>query len=218
MKKTDPTYIDKARTWSQDIYSHAIVWRNWAVIIAIASLSIALLTLLSFIKILPLKENTPYLVFVDHENGEPVSIKPVSSYEFVENEHLKKYMIRKFIIARERYNPATLNDDAKIVSNLSSDAVYRDYHTYLSKFTAKNNTLDVQKINISFLNEQRAYVSFVIEANEQGVIREIPSSAQIKFVFSDKQMPIDEVYHINPVNFEVESYQSHYQINQEGVL
>ncbi|MFA6037086.1 MAG: type IV secretion system protein [Legionellales bacterium] len=218
MKNTHLNYFDKARTWSDDIYAQAMTWRNWSLIIAIISLTIALLAVMALINIFPLKENTPYLVFVDHKDGQPVTIKPVTADEFVESEHLKKYMIRKFVIARERYHPSTLAEDAQIVSSLSSDVVYRDYQSYLAQFDSKDNTLDVQKINISFLNPQRAYVSFIIQVYEQGIMREVPASAQIKFSFPDKEMPIDEIYQINPVNFEVESYQSHYQVNQEVVL
>jgi type IV secretion system protein VirB8 len=224
-KKDTQSYYTKSHVWSDDVYSHAVVWRNWALVIALVSLCIATLTLVGLFKLLPLKGNTPFLVFVDHKKGEPVSIRPIASDDFIENDHLKKYMIRKFIVARQRYNPNTINDDAKIVSLLSSESVYTEYQHAVSRNNPispvnsyKNNILDVGKVNISFLNEQRAYISFVLLVNAEGIVKELPMSAQIKFHFAQKEMPLDEAYMINPVNFEVLSYQSHYQVTSEEFL
>jgi type IV secretion system protein VirB8 len=204
--------------WSTDIYSQAITWRNWAIVIAIMSLIIATISVISLMTVFPLKENTPFLVYIDQDKGEPVTIQPVASNDLIENDHLKKYMIRKFLIARERYNPLTINDDSNIVYALSNDAVFHDYQYYLSKFDSSNNNIDVSSINISFLNPHRAYISFNLLLNEQGVTKEISANAQIKFHFTDKFLPLDEAHQINPVNFEVETYQSHYQVNHEVYL
>lgn len=216
MIKNKAAYFAKAIDWHTDKYSQNITWRNWSIIIALISLLIAFISVTAILKLVPLKENTPFLVFVDQEIGEPVTIKSINSDALIENEQLKKYMIRKFIIARERYNANTLNDDANTVYHLTNETVYRDYQYYLSKFDTKSGSIDVSKINISFLNAQRAYVSFTLLVNEQGIINEIPATAQIKFYFVDELMPLsDEAYQINPVHFIVETYQSHYQINQE---
>ncbi|MGA2655802.1 MAG: VirB8/TrbF family protein [Gammaproteobacteria bacterium] len=218
MIKNKSSYFDKANSWNIDTYSQAITWRNWSIIIALSALIIAMIAVVAVTLLLPLKENTPFLVFVDNSLGEPLTIKPIVNDELIENEQLKKYMIRKFIIARERYNPSTQTEDADSVYYLANETVYRDYQYYLSRFDAKASTIDVGAINISFLNAQRAYVSFNLLINEQGIMKEIPANAQIKFNFAERFLPIDEAYQINPVNFQVETYQSHYQVNQEVQL
>ncbi len=212
--KNTKDYYDNAHTWSANIYTHAVIWRNWSLLIALLALIIAIISLVSLLKLFPLKENTPYLIFVDNKNGEPITIRPVSSNEFIENDHLKKYMIRKFITARERYNPNTLNDDRQTVAALSSDMVYSDYRYFLTDIN-NDSIFDVGGMNITFLNDQRAYVSFNLLVNEQGIIKQIPVSAQIKFHFAQNDLPMDAAQMINPVNFEVLSYQSHYQVNNE---
>ncbi len=218
-------YYSRSHDWSEDIYSHAIIWRNWALLFVLLSLSIAIISLIILFKIFPLKENTPFLVFIDGQKGEPLMIKPVASQDLINNEYLKRYMIRKFIIARERYNPLTLSDDEEIIIALSDELVYRDYRYYVAKNNPmspvnvyKNSTIDVGNINISFLNEHRAYVSFILLENNEGIIKEFPASAQIKFGFSEREIHADDAYMINPVNFEVLNYQSHYQVNNEVYL
>jgi type IV secretory pathway component VirB8 len=210
--------IMQKNNWTTDIYSHAITWRNWSICIAIISLFISAISVMSLLTVFPLKENTPFLVYIDQDKGYPVTIKPVASNELIENDDLKKYMIRKFIIARERFNPLTIDDDTNIVYTLSSENVFNDYQNHLSKYKDNDNNINVDSINISFLNPHRAYVSFTLLLNQHGVTREIPANAQIKFHFTDKFLPMDEAYLINPVNFEVETYQSHYQVNHEVYL
>lgn len=219
IKRNKLAYYEAGNNWSSDIYSQTVIWRNWALLFALLSLIITMVTIIAFAKLFPLKENTPFLVFVDSQKGEPVTIKPVASDDVIENVELKKYMIRKFIIARERYYPNTFDDDGLTVVSLANPPVYQEYRSYLSKNNPmspvnlyQNGTLDVVNMNILFLNEQRAYVSFNLILNQDGIIKEIPMNADIKFHFTQREFTTDEAQMINPVNFEVLSYQSHYQV------
>lgn len=225
MKKDTDNYYAQCHAWSDDVYSHAIVWRNWALVITIISLLIAVVSVFALYKVFPLKENIPFLVFVDNQKGQPVMIRPITSDDFIENDHLKTYMIRKFIIARERFDAHTQSEDAQIVSALAVPEVYTQYQEYVSHSNAhslinkyKNSTIDVGEIKISFLNPQRAYVSFTLLIKQEGIIQEVNVHAQIKFQFAQQEITLEEAHVINPVNFEVLTYQSHYQMNQEVVL
>jgi type IV secretion system protein VirB8 len=212
-------YFNHSHSWSNDIYTNAVIWRNWSLLIAVISLMITLGAVLVLFFLLPLKENTPFLVFVDNERGEPVTIRPVTSSDLIENSHLKKYMIRKFVIARERYNPSTLTEDAQVVNFMSDIAVASSYRQHLLLHNYQDVIVDVKNINIMFLNDNRAYVSFTLTLSNATKTTEIPVNADIKFHFTDKEMPAHEAQVVNPVNFEVLSYQSHHQVNSsEEVL
>jgi len=223
MDKND--YFENAQCWSADIYTHSVVWKNWCILIALFSLSLVMVALVLLLKLLPLKENTPFLVFVDQENGLPVTIKPVNTPELIENAQLKKYMIRKFIHARERFNPVTINEDLQAVTVMASPQVVKEYYYAVSSNNPlspsnryKNVLIDPSDISITFLNDQRAYVSFKMNINQDGIYQSIPAHADIKFQFAERYLPELEAQAINPVNFEVLTYQSHHSTTSKETL
>ena len=218
-------YFAQANSWSTDTYTQAVVWRNWCLLIALLSLLLVIIALLVLLKLLPLKENTPFLVFVEEEKGVPVTIRPTNTGELIENESLKKYMIRKFMHARERYNPATYPADLETVSLLSSPEVVKEYQYQLSANNPlspsqryKNAVIDIGDMTITFLNEQRAYVSYHININQEGIYQSIPAHADIKFQFAERAIPDHATQTINPVNFEVLTYQSHHLTHSKETL
>jgi type IV secretion system protein VirB8 len=110
----------------QERRSRIFAWR-----VAIFAGAVALLSLAALVVVLPLKEVVPYVVKVDDVSGDASIVQSAAS--FVNSTDINdKHWLKRYVIARNRYDYYLLQTDFDSVKNFSSDNAMRDYSAQFS--------------------------------------------------------------------------------------
>jgi len=192
--------------------------RAWRIVYALIFLS-CLLTA-GFIFLLPLKENTPYLLREDPDTGalSILTTLDINKLGFVEVRD--NHWLTKYVLARESYNWHTIQKDYDLVGILSSKKPAKDY---LSLYDG-DNPLDkkygskiIVLIEIASVvpNEGIATVRFkkTIKHTDESKTQHKVSKwvATIGYSYSPDSVMTQGDRLINPYGFRVDSY----RIDQE---
>lgn len=125
-KREDEETLVPNLNWEADIVlneraSRLLAWR-----LAACAIAMAFVMAISLIFLIPLKQVVPYVVAVDKLTGEANVVSPVK--EFVTTSAMNdKHWIKRFVIARERYKYAILQNDYDTVKALAGDKVWQSY-------------------------------------------------------------------------------------------
>ena len=82
------------------------------------------------------KKFTPFIIAVEENTGRTKVLKELNKQSIGSNEALAKYFIKKYVVARETYNPADNDYNARLIRLFSSKNVLINYLGYI-----KNNNL-----------------------------------------------------------------------------
>lgn len=213
---SDPAaYFNAACSWEASLvlsreHSEARAWRVAAVlgfgfVIACAAL----------ITLMPLKENTPYVIRVDNATGVPDIVTAMQDKVITGDEVMDKYWLAKYVTHRETYDWYTLQTDYDTVGLLSSAQTGADYSAL---FEGDNALQD------SYANRIRANVkiiSVVPTGSNTGTVRFIKTTQRVKgeapaevsrwvatiaFEYQNTERMKESVRLINPFGFKVNSY------------
>lgn len=139
-------------------------------------------------------------------------VNPISSTVLNGNEALAQYFIKKYVVARETYNPVDFDTLAKTtVRLLSANSIYWDYRGYLKneavnpsiKYGQKNTTFLVVK-SWSNLSKNKYILRFSINetAGARSVFNKI---AVVEFKYVPMELT-EKDKDINPIGFQVIGY------------
>ena len=139
-------------------------------------------------------------------------VNPISSSVLSGNEALAQYFIKKYVVARETYNPVDFDTQANTtVRLLSSNSIYWDYRGYLKnedvnpsiKYGQKNTTFLLVK-SWSNLSENKYILRFSINetAGSRSVFNKI---AVVEFKYVPMELT-DKDKDINPIGFQITGY------------
>lgn len=139
-------------------------------------------------------------------------VNPINSQVLNGNEALAQYFIKKYVVARETYNPVDFTTLAnKTVRLLSANSIYWDYRGYLRndelnpsiKYGQKNTTFLIVK-SWSKLSDNKYILRFSI--NETAQARRVYNKiAVVEFQYVPMEL-IEEDKDINPLGFQVTGY------------
>jgi len=118
---------EEALTWEA---SHVVLVerserRAW--FIALASIIANVLLILAIVCMMPLKENTPYVIRVDNTTGIPDILTAMDKKDVHFDEIMDKYWLAQYVQAHETYDWYTLQKDYDTVGFLSSKQVGQEY-------------------------------------------------------------------------------------------
>lgn len=219
-KATNPkliSYFQEANVWEGDIVrlSKRSARIAWAV--AIASIVIALLAMVSLVLLVPLKTFEPYLVMVDKNTGY-VEVKTTvdTNYDELtigERQAVTQANVVRFIRMREGYDAPMLKENFGIAALLSTGEAARELQELYSSTNAKNPTkiygkskrvlVDVK--SVTFLNETTASVRFSTE--EKSDVETVTKHYVAVVRFRYTSQPRENVWMFdNPLGFQVYSY------------
>jgi type IV secretion system protein VirB8 len=139
-------------------------------------------------------------------------VNPVSTEILEGNESLARYFIKKYVIARETYNPVDFDTEArKIVRMLSSSTIYWNYLGYIRNkeidptliYGQKNTTFLIVK-SWSKLDAKKYMLRFSVNETA-GDKRVLSKLAVIDFDYVPMELTETE-RDINPIGFQVTGY------------
>ena len=203
---------DNAQNWYEERYENISVQRNllFVLLLALLCLSIASIGVVTYI--INAKRFDPFIIQIDNSTGIAKVVNPTTSKFLNGNEALAQYFIKKYVTARETYNPVDFSTEAnKIIRLFSTNSVYWNYRGYLKneevnpsiKYGQKNTTFLLVK-SWSKLEEKKYMLRFSINetAGARNVFNKI---AVVEFDYVAMELT-EKDKDINPVGFQVTGY------------
>ncbi len=102
--------------------------RAWTV--AIVAVLCAVLPIAAIVLMLPLKENTPYVIRVDNATGVPDIVTALDHKTMKFDDVMDKYWLAQYVRAHETYDWFMIQKDYNTVGLLSSPRVAQEYGAY----------------------------------------------------------------------------------------
>lgn len=204
--------VKNVRNWYEERYDKIIVQRNLLFVLLLIVLSLSIVAIIVIAIVVNSKKFDPFVIQVDESTGMAKIVNPVSSEILDGNEALAKYFIKKYVIARETYNPVDFDTEAKnTVRLLSSNAVFWNYLGYIKNkevdpsalYSQKNTTFLIVK-SWSKLADKKYMLRFSINetAGDKKVFNKL---AVIDFDYVAMELTEAE-RDVNPIGFQVKGY------------
>jgi type IV secretion system protein VirB8 len=158
------------------------------------------------------REFDPFVIQIDDTTGAAKIVNPTSSEALDANESLAQYFIKKYVTARETYNPVDFDTSARqTIRLLSTSTIFWNYTSYIKNkdvdptiiYGQKNTTYLTIK-SWSKLDKYKYMVRFAIQetTNDKKTFNKL---AVIDFGYVP--MNLTELERdINPIGFQVKGY------------
>lgn len=204
--------IDSSKTWFEERYEIALIQRNVMVMVAIFCLLAVSISVVGITKISLSKEFDPFVIQIDDNTGAARVVNPISLDVLSGKEELSKYFMKKYLIARETYNPVDFDTYAKkVLRLLSTPQIYGIYLNYIRDkdhdptiLYAQKNTTSIIVKSWSKLDEGRYIVRFSI-TESSGSMKVFNKISVIEYQYTAMNLT-DEERDVNPVGFQVTAY------------
>jgi type IV secretion system protein VirB8 len=206
--------VKAVKNWYSERYDRVIVQRNIFFLLLIFCLVLVLIAILAVSRISTSKSFEPFVIQIEENTGVAKVVNPVSSDILSGNEALNQYFIKRYLIARETYNPVDFDTQARqIVRLFSSSAVFWQYLGLLRDDT-KNPQAKYGDRNTTYLrikswskldgDGKKYMVRFSVHevSGPRNVYNKLAIIEVNYFPMSLK----DEDRDINPVGFQVTGY------------
>lgn len=161
-------FYQAAADWRYDIYHSQAVWLRYSLIGNIGLLLCLLLTLITLVCLIPLKQKIPYLYAFNNATGEITKLGELEPTQLTANWQLTRYFLIHYVINRESYD----SDNLEIPYQLAwaqSDAMIRkqydaevDSNVQTSPYRkyGKDKAITVRVLSVSRLNDNTAAIRF----------------------------------------------------------
>lgn len=186
----------------------------FGVCFALAVLGLALL--------LPLKENTPFVVRVNDTTGAVDVVTSIRGGKIAPDEAMDKYFIGNFIRTRENYDWYLLENDYLTVKELSDPGVFAAYANIYNQPNSPDKTYGVKNLikvditSISLNGNGIATVRFTktnILKESNAIVGRSYWTASIGYEYSPNILMTESQRLINPFGFKVTSYRLDAEVN-----
>ena len=204
--------VETTKTWFEERYEIALIQRNIMVMVAILCLIAVSISVIGITKISLSKEFDPFVIQIDDNTGVARVVNPISLATLDGKEELSKYFMKKYLIARETYNPVDFANYAKrVVRLLSAPPIYGVYLNYIRNkehdptiLYAQKNTTSLTVKSWSKLDEGHYIVRFSVNENA-GAQKVFNKISVIEYEYVAMTLTDDD-RDINPVGFQVTAY------------
>ncbi len=205
-----PTNIDHLG-WYSDRYETVVTQRNILVFISLISFVAVMIAIFVVGQISTSKTFSPFVIQIEEKTGYAKVVNPINSSILSGNESLSRYFIKKYLEARETYNPVDYESNLKKnVRLFSTPNVYRDYIGYIKTPTndptliyGDKNTTFMKVKSFSRLDNQYFIRFSVIETSGAKAQKDKIATITIDYI----PMELTESERdINPVGFQVTGY------------
>lgn len=211
-------FVKITRNWYEEKSDRIIVQRNILLVVSILLIVLIMASIAAVTVVLNSREFSPFVIQIDNNTGMATIVNPISSEILSGNDALSRYFIKKYLIARETYNPVDFDTEARrSVRLLSSSSVYYNYLSYI-----KNKNVDpilmYGQNNTTFLiikswsklqenlkeNKNKYIVRFSV--NETVGDKKVSNKiAVVSFAYIPMELT-DADRDINPVGFQINDY------------
>lgn len=204
--------IKKTKSWYEERYDSIIVQRNLLFVLLVILLVLSIASMMVITYVINAKRFDPFVIQIDDTTGVAKVVNPVNSTVLSGNQALAQYFIRRYVTARETYNPVDFETEAlKTVRLLSSNSVYWSYRGYIKKDEnnplikyGQKNTTYIQIKSWSKLADKKYIVRFAINETD-GSRKTFNKIAVVEFDYVPMELS-DAELDINPVGFQVTGY------------
>lgn len=200
------------RNWYEERNDTILVQRNllFVVLLIILCLSMASMGVIAYV--INSREFDPFVIQIDDTTGMAKIVNPTTSKILAGNEALAQYFIKKYVTARETYNPIDFDTEArKIIRLMSTYTIFRDYLGYIrndqinpSIIYGQKNTTFLMVRSWSKLSETKYIFRFSINETA-GAGRIFNKIAIVEFQYIPMELT-EKDKDINPVGFQVIGY------------
>lgn len=209
---TTKNLVKQVRNWYEERFDNIVVQRNLLLILLLILLCLSIVAVGTVAYVINSKRFDPFVIQIDDTTGMAKVVNPINSTVLGGNQALAQYFIKKYVIARETYNPVDFETEAmKTVRLLSANSIYWAFRGYLSnnevnpvtKYGQKNTTFLIVK-SWSKLSDNKYILRFSINetAGNKKVFNKI---AVVEFNYLPMELTETE-RDINPIGFQVIGY------------
>jgi type IV secretion system protein VirB8 len=211
-------YLEDAETWEDEVILGLKNQRNMLFIVTAISLVIGLFSVVAVIALTPLKTVVPFVIEVDKSTG---SSKILTIYDgdvkkLSIEEQLSKYFIKKYLVARESFNPnLDLDENYLLVQGLSEGKAFDLYKKRFIEDSDDNifvkygsKSTSVGNVTTSFLRSDTAIVNYSLKIIDLKGTDEIKNYNDI-VTFKYTNVPTtDEERTLNPLGFKITEFRT----------
>lgn len=216
VRKEEPVQTEgklaSMRNWYEERYDNIIVQRNLLFLLLLVLLCLSIVSTGVVAYVVNAKKFDPFVIQIDDTTGMAKVVNPISSEILSGNEALAQYFIKKYVTARETYNPVDFTTEAqKVIRLMSTNSIYWEYRGYIKneetnpaiRYGQKNTTFMIVK-SWSKLSNNKYILRFSINetAGAENVFNKI---AVVEFQYVPMELTEAEK-DINPVGFQVTGY------------
>jgi type IV secretion system protein VirB8 len=204
--------LNAVKNWYEERYETAITQRNILALVLLISLVGIIISIIAVMMISTSKSFDPFVIQIDEQTGLTEVVNPISSELISGDEAIAKYFIKKYVVARETYNPVDFDTLArKEVRLLSSPTVFWNFLGYIRnpdndpvvKY-GTNNTTYLKVRSWSKLKPKTYVLRFSINETSGAMLSENKISI-IEIDYVPMELTSDE-RDINPIGFQVIGY------------
>lgn len=204
--------IKPVKNWFEERHDTITTQRNLLFLFVIILLILSIISVGVVAYVVNSKEFDPFVIQIDNATGVAQVVNPASSEILDGNEALAKYFIKKYVIARETYNPVDFETRAKkIIRLFSASNVFWEYRGYIQneennpavKYGQKNTTYLTLK-SWSELGDNKYIIRFSIHETAQNRLT-FNKIAIVEFRYVPMELKESDM-EINPVGFQVTGY------------
>ncbi|MBE0703367.1 MAG: type IV secretion system protein [Afipia sp.] len=209
----DRTYYKAGATWEDDTHRSLRRSRTFAWIVSGVSATVAVLSLLTLVLILPLKQFEPYVVEVDKTTGYLEIARALKPGDLSQNEAVTAANLVRYIRARETYDVREIKQNYDLAQLYSTAAASKDLTWLytpsnpqsLDKIYGRNVSISVKVKSVSLLNRNTASVRFSTTTRRDNTSTTDNWVAVVKFRYTSTPMK-NEWRFDNPLGFQVTDY------------
>lgn len=219
MKKSNreslDAYYQEAGSWAADRIAALRASRRVAWIVAAAALLATVAEAVALVLLMPLKTVVPYTLMVDRNTGYVQVLKPLEPNQITPDSALVQSMLVQYVIARESFDVATVQDSYRKVGLWSADQARSDYLALMPasnidsplNLYPRETTLEVRVKSVSPMTAQSALVRFDTIRRDGGGRYQaaMPWVAIVQYRFSGEPAAAEDRF-LNPLGFQVLEY------------
>ncbi len=209
----DRSYYKAGATWEDDTHRSLRRSRTFAWIVSGVSAAVAVLSLLTLVLILPLKQFEPYVIEVDKTTGYLEIARALKPGSMSQNEAVTAANLVRYIRARETYDVHEIKANYALAQLYSTGAASKDLTLLytpsnpqsLDKIYGRNVSISVHVKSVSLLNRNTASVRFSTTTKRDNTSTTDNWVAVVKFRYTSTPMK-NEWRFDNPLGFQVTDY------------
>lgn len=208
-------YYREAESWAHDRERAATRSRRIAWTVAGIAGAIAFIEALALYMLIPLKREVPYTLLVDRQTGYVQAIDPLAAETIAPDTALTRSFLVQYVIARESFDRASLQDNYRKVGLWSAGEARERYLALMRSGNpqsplatlGRQARIEVTIRSVSSLSADTALVRFSTTRSDAGVG---PQTARhwasvITYRYTDADMSAEDRL-INPLGFQVTRY------------
>jgi type IV secretion system protein VirB8 len=205
-------FVEITRNWYEERSDRIIVQRNILLVLSCFLILLVIISVATVTFLINSREFSPFVIQIDDSTGITTIVNPISSEILNGDEALARYFIKKYLIARETYNPVDFSTEARVtVRLLSSSSVYYTFLNYIRNknidpvlMYGQSNTTYFTIKSWSKLENNKYIIRFSITetAGNKKVYHKI---AVLSYSYIPMELT-DAERDINPVGFQINGY------------